>query len=123
MKSVDPGSLKDVSGRVSYLRDFIGFTTADAAAIHASKPIVATLVPGVVDAVYEKLLSFDITARSFLPRQTGYEGTAVPAGLADLTREHPQIKFRMRFLESYLAKLVTMDYEAPETWVCCNSFV
>ena len=38
--------------------------------------IVAPLVLAVAEAVYEKLLSFDITAKSFVPRQTGYTGIA-----------------------------------------------
>lgn len=116
MQHIGANSLSDLESRVSYLKDFVGFTAVDAQAIHASKPVVAALVPGIVDTVYRKLLSFDITAKSFVPRQTGYEGDA-PASLEQLNLEHPQIKFRMSFLKGYLVKLVTMDYEQASTWV------
>lgn len=117
MQHIDPASLSELESRVSYSRAFVGFTAEDAKVIHDSKPVVAALVPSVVDAVYRKLLSFDITAKSFVPRQTGYEGEA-PAALEDLSLDHPQIKFRMNFLKGYLVKLVTMDYDKPSTWVC-----
>lgn len=116
MQHIDPASLSNLESRVSYAKAFMGFTAEDAQAIHASKPVVAALVPAVVDTVYKKLLSFDITAKSFVPRQTGYDGEA-PTALEDLNLEHPQIKFRMSFLKGYLVKLVTMDYDQPSTWV------
>lgn len=115
MQHISPESLSDLPTRIKYLRDFIGFTSEDAGAIHASKPVVAPLVPVVVDAVYTKLFSFDITSKSFIPRQTGYEGET-PEKLTDLNLEHPQIKFRRDFLAGYLVKLVTLDYEKDETW-------
>jgi hypothetical protein len=115
MQHIDPESLSNLESRVSYSKSFVGFTTEDAQAIHDSKPVVAALVPTVVDEVYKKLLSFDITAMSFVPRQTGYEGEA-PAALEDLNLDHPQIKFRMSFLKGYLVKLVTMDYDKASTW-------
>lgn len=65
--------------------------------------------------MYTKLLSFDITAAAFVPRQTGFAGEA-PADIRDLSHSHPQIKFRKDFLARYLAKLVALDYESPESW-------
>ena len=109
----------DLAYRIQYLRDFIGFTAEDAATLHASAPVVAPLVPLVVDTVYEKLLSFDVTAKAFVPRQTGYQGQT-PKGLTDLTPNHPQIKFRKDFLARYLGKLVTMDYDKLESWEYLN---
>ncbi|PPQ68286.1 hypothetical protein CVT24_005102 [Panaeolus cyanescens] len=115
MQHIDPASLADLSTRVQYLRDFIGFTEKDAEALHAAAPVVAPLVPVIVDTVYDKLFKFDVTAQSFVPRQTGYTGEA-PVSLKDLNVEHPQIKFRKDFLSRYLVKLVTMDYEKFESW-------
>jgi Protoglobin len=105
----------DLSYRIRYLRDFISFTNEDAATLHAAAPVVSPLVPVVVNAVYEKLLSFDVTAKSFVPRQTGYSGDA-PTKLEDLSQDHPQIKFRKDFLARYLVKVVSMDYEKEESW-------
>ncbi|KAH6897732.1 Protoglobin-domain-containing protein [Coprinopsis sp. MPI-PUGE-AT-0042] len=101
--------------RIQYLRDFISFTAEDAATLHTAAPVVSPLVPIVVNAVYDKLLSFDVTAKAFVPRQTGYSG-ATPTKLEDLNQEHPQIKFRKDFLARYLVKLVSMDYEKEESW-------
>lgn len=115
MEHISAASLNQLQPRVQYLRKFIGFTKEDAAVLHSAKPVVAPLVPVVVDAVYVKLSSFDITWKSFLSRQTGYEGDT-PATLADLGVDHPQINFRKDFLKGYLVKLVTMDYEADSSW-------
>jgi hypothetical protein len=115
MQHISESSLEYLPSRIEYLRSFIGFTSEDAAALHAAKPVVGPLVPAVVEMVYEKLFTFDITAKSFVPRQTGYEGTP-PTALSDLKQDHPQIKFRKDFLKAYLVKLVTLDYEKIESW-------
>ncbi|KDR71126.1 hypothetical protein GALMADRAFT_254327 [Galerina marginata CBS 339.88] len=115
MQHISEQSLVDLPSRIQYLRDFIEFTEKDAAVLHASRDVVAPLVPAIVDAVYVKLLSFDITAQSFVPRQTGYSGKS-PASLSDLSLTHPQISFRKDFLKGYLVKLVTMDYSKPSSW-------
>jgi len=117
MQSIDPKSLSTLQTRITYLKSFINFTEADAAALHAARPVVESLIPTIVDAVYKKLLSYDITAKAFVPRQTGYEGVA-PTKLEDLDLEHPMVKFRMGFLKGYLQKLVVMDYDDSRTWVC-----
>src|SRR4029450_920891 len=71
---------------------------------------LAPLVPQLVDAVYDKLFSYDATKRHFVPRQSGYDGP-VPADLATLTQDHEQIQFRKQHLARYLAKLVTAPYD------------
>lgn len=116
MQHIDAPALSSLPPRISYLTSFIGFTPTDALALHAAQPAVAALIPSVVEAVYRKLLAFDITAAAFVPRQTGYHGEA-PAGVRELTLEHPQVRFRMDFLKAYLRKLVVMDYELESTWV------
>lgn len=119
MQHIDSESLNDLPSRIDYLRKFIEFTSDDAAALHAAKPLVAPLVPVVVDAVYTKLLSFDITSRAFTPEQTGQD-KAVAAKVSDLSHTHPQIKFRKDFLTRYLVQLVSLDYEKPESWEYLN---
>ena len=115
MAHIPEGSLDSLPERLDYLKRFIGFTAEDAAALHAAAGVVGPLVPAIVEAVYTKLLEFDITAKAFVPRQTGYTGAA-PAAVAELTLEHPQIRFRKDFLAGYLVKLVTMDYAQPASW-------
>ncbi len=112
MTHVDEARLEfDLDYRFAYLAGFIGFGPADVAAVHAAAPHLAPLVPGLVDAVYAKLAERDATWRHFVPRQHGYAGE-VPAGIADLTPDHPQIAFRKQHLGNYLVALVTRPYDA-----------
>jgi hypothetical protein len=111
MTAIDEPRLeKDLGYRFGYLAEFIGFGPADVAAVHAAAPLLAPLVPGLVDAVYRKLHSYDATWRHFLPRQHGYEGQ-VPLTLDTLTMDHPQIAYRKEHLARYLAHLVTRPYD------------
>ncbi len=106
----EPRLESDVGYRFEYVAKFIGFGPDDVAAVHAAAPVLAPLVPGLVDAVYTKLFQQDATWRHFLPRQSGYAG-AVPLTLDELTPDHPQIAFRKQHLGRYLAALVTKPYD------------
>jgi len=111
MKAIDEERLEtDLGYRFGYLAEFMGFGAQDVSAIHAAAPALAPLVPGLVDAVYEKLQGYDATWRHFLPRQSGYEGM-VPERLEDLTPDHDQIQFRKQHLGRYLVSLVTRAYD------------
>ncbi len=111
MKRIDEPKLEtDLGYRFEYLAGFMGFGADDVAAIHAAAPALAPLVPGLVDAVYEKLHAYDATWRHFLPRQHGYTGD-VPPDLTALTPDHEQIQFRKQHLARYLAGLVTKPYD------------
>jgi hypothetical protein len=52
--------------------DFIDLSSDGAAELYSSLDVVAPLVPAIVEAAYEKLLSFDITAKSLVPHQIAY---------------------------------------------------
>ncbi|MBT6156293.1 MAG: hypothetical protein HOL01_09190 [Planctomycetaceae bacterium] len=110
MQKVDEARLEtDLQYRFEYLSEFIGFDESDVAVIHASAGYLAPHIPGIVERTYEKLLSYDATARHFVPRQHGHEG-GVPAGLEDLSANHEQIRFRMEHLSRYLMQLVGHAY-------------
>lgn len=115
MQHIEITSLGSLPERIAYLKAFLNFTSEDVASLHAAKPVVAPLIPTVLDAVYTKLLSFDVTAASFVPRNTDYGGET-PKTVQDLTLESPQIAFRKGFLQNYLVELVTADYENEKTW-------
>jgi hypothetical protein len=111
MKRIDEKRLEsDVAYRVGYVSEFMGFGAEDVAAIHSSAAALAPLVPNLVDAVYDKLFSYDATKRHFVPRQSGYEG-AVPESLESLSQDHEMIQFRKNHLARYLAALVTRPYD------------
>lgn len=101
---------RDLGYRFDYLAEFMGFGPEDVAAIHSAAPLLAPLVPRLVDAVYVKLFAYDATKRHFLPRQHGYDGE-LPAELDALTLEHDQIAFRKSHLAAYFERLVTQAYD------------
>jgi hypothetical protein len=111
MQHIDEPRLEtDLQYRFDYLAEFMGFGSDDIAVIHGAAPLLAPLVPDLVDAVYQKLHTYDATWRHFLPRQAGYEGDT-PLTLKQLTLDHPQIIFRKQHLARYLEKLVTAKYD------------
>ena len=112
MKHIDESRLEtDIGYRFEYLADFMGFTSDDIDTIHGSAEVLAPLVPGLVDAVYDRLFSFDSTKRHFVPRQHGYEGQ-LPEGIDELEQSHEMIQFRKTHLTNYLVALVTRPYDA-----------
>jgi Protoglobin len=112
MKRIDEPRLEeDTAYRVAYLSEFMGFGADDIAVIHGATSHLAPLVPVLVDAVYDKLFSFDATKRHFVSRQSGYSGP-LPNSIEALTQDHEMIQFRKAHLARYLAALVTRDYDA-----------
>jgi len=111
MKNIDEAQLEsDLSYRFSYLAEFMGFGQEDIYAIHGAAVHLGPLVPGLVDAVYDKLFSYDATKRHFIPRQSGYEGD-LPENIDELKQDHEMIQFRKQHLGRYLTRLVTNDYD------------
>lgn len=100
----------DLWYRFQYLAKFVGFGPDDIAALKQAAPLVAPVVPSIVDAVYVKLFSFDITKEVFLNRNEGFRGN-LASNLDSLDLNNDQIKFRKDFLGKYLVKLVTGDYD------------
>ena len=111
MTHIDEPRLEtDLGYRFGYVAGFMGFGPDDIAAIHGAAPHLAPLVPALVDAVYDRLHTYDATWRHFVPRQHGYTGD-VPTTVEGLTMDHPQIAFRKQHLGRYLANLVTKPYD------------
>jgi Protoglobin len=112
MKHIDETRLEtDLGYRVGYVTEFMGFNADDVAALHASAEVLAPIVPALVDAVYDKLFSYDCTKRHFVPQQSGYSGP-VPKDIEGLHMDHEMIQFRKQHLGRYLASLVTRPYDA-----------
>jgi hypothetical protein len=105
---VDPSSLNDLTSRIAYLKSFLQFSPDDGKAIQSAKALVGPAVPAIVDAVYNHLLSFDITAKHFATQQPEENAPdSVANAVEDLHINHPNIKHRMDFLNAYLVKLVS----------------
>ncbi|KAG2386382.1 hypothetical protein C9374_002828 [Naegleria lovaniensis] len=102
----------DLHYRFDYVCKFVGFGSEDVEAIHNSASILAPLVPTVVDLVYVKLFSFDVTKKVFLVRNDQFTGE-MEKNLDELSdTKSEQIKFRKDMLSKYLVKLVTADYSS-----------
>ncbi len=98
MQTIDEPKLEtDLQYRFEYVAEFIGFGEQDVEAIHGAAGLLAPLVPGLVDAVYNKLFTYNATKRHFVPRQDGYEGE-LPTDIESLTQDHDIIKFRKQHL-------------------------
>jgi hypothetical protein len=111
MKNIDEQKLEsDLGYRFGYVTEFMGFGEDDIAAIHGSAAHLAPIVPQLVDAVYEKLFSYDATKRHFVPRQSGYDGD-VPDSVESLQMDHEMIEFRKQHLGRYLERIVTKPYD------------
>jgi hypothetical protein len=97
--------------RFNFVAEMANFGPDDIAAVKGSAPLLAPLVPAVVDAVYEQLFKFDITKQHFLPKTKDYEGK-VANDLKELKLDSEQVKYRKDFLGKYLVRLVTAEYDA-----------
>jgi len=100
-----------LAARVSYLHSFLDFNSDDVDALVAGARYIKPLIPAVVNIVYKKLLSYDVTARAFTTRSTSYEGPVPEAPSED----SPLIRYRKMFLRGYLNKLCT-DPSKFEFW-------
>ncbi|KIX92792.1 uncharacterized protein Z520_11455 [Fonsecaea multimorphosa CBS 102226] len=107
---------RDLAARMKYMQSFLGWDAAkDGKLIEACKPVLAPIVTKVVDAVYDQLLKYDITAASFAPKQSQEGGATVDASVRDLHANHENIKFRKDFLKGYLVRLVSNHDWTPES--------
>jgi hypothetical protein len=112
MKSIDEARLEsDPQYRYEYLAEFIGFGPDDVKLIQGAAPHLGPRAPALVERTYAKLLSYDATARHFVPRQHGYDGPT-PADLSALTEDHPQIRFRKDHLNRYFLHLISRAFDA-----------
>jgi hypothetical protein len=111
MRRIDEPRLEfDLEYRFQYLTDFMNFTDDDITVIQQTASWLGGLVPNLVDAVYEKLFSYDATKRHFVPRQSGYEGK-LPTNMEEVTHTHEMIQFRKQHLGRYLVTLVTKPFD------------
>lgn len=104
--------------RFQYICEVVGFGAEDVRALHGSAPIVAPLVPSIVDAVYKKLLSYELTKSKFAQRGEGYDGNV--DGMDKLDENSEQVQFRKSILSKYLVKLVSSQYDEEFIAVYCS---
>ncbi|KAJ3364076.1 hypothetical protein GGF31_000613 [Allomyces arbusculus] len=102
LKHIDRTKLyTDVTYRVQYVSDFLDFGPDDRALISMAAPLLAPHIPAIVDNVYKTLLSYDITAQSFLHTMENYHGQVIRK-LDSLNVESELIRFRKNIFKRYL---------------------
>ena len=105
----------DMAYRFNFVAEMSDFGEEDINSIKGSAPLLAPLVPVLVDAVYAQLFKFDITKAYFLPKTKDYNGS-VASNLNDLKLDSDQVKFRSHycfFLHNTFQLLI---------WVICLLF-
>src|SRR5215212_4502216 len=84
MKRIDTAAIAaDPETRMEFLEDFVGFTEDDWKALSDSIRVIGPKLPGILDALYDHLLTFDDTRRIFL----GPRGELDPSYI-ELRKEH-----------------------------------
>ena len=63
----------------------------DRGSLPAARPVAKARIPTIVQTVYKKLLSNNITVEELVLRQTGYDGIA-PTKMEELDLNHPMVK-------------------------------
>ena len=102
MEHVDRAELyTSLPARIAYLHSFLEFGPDDVAALVAGAPYIKTVIPAIVNMVYKKLLKYDITARTFVNRDSRNEDN--PENWP--TEDDARIQHRKLFLRWYLTRL------------------
>ncbi|KAF9997058.1 hypothetical protein BGZ80_003670 [Entomortierella chlamydospora] len=98
--------------RFQYVAKFMDFGEDDIQAIKGAAELIKPLVPSVVNAVYVKLHSFDITWETMARRHEGFTPSGkVIEKASQLSEDAEQIKFRKDMLTRYFGKLLSDPYD------------
>ena len=92
--------------RFQYLSKFLDFTENDIHYLNALAPIITPLIPVLVDTVYRKLFSYDITKRYFTLRNQGFEDFGEIKD-NNLTLDSARMIFQKDMLSIYLKRILT----------------
>lgn len=120
MQHIPPKSLSFLPSRQSYTLSFLSLNPHDGALINASAPHIVPLIPTVLDVIYTKLLSYDITAQAFAPvrpNNDGHKGSKIDEkrAVGELHLQHENILRRKDFLRAYLFKIAKNQDWSPES--------
>lgn len=86
--------------RFEYLSKFLNFTSKDIETLNRWAPIVSPQIPVIVDKVYRKLFSFDLTKNKFLVNEKKIDN-----GNVDAYFQTRQMSFRRDMLSFYLKRI------------------
>jgi hypothetical protein len=101
--------------RFDYLSKFLNFTPDDIAMVNAFASILSPRIPVIVDTVYRKLFSYDITKHYFLIQNQGFDKFSCD-NENNLTLESAQMTFQKNMLSMYLKRVLT-EHEWNDTFL------
>jgi hypothetical protein len=99
---------KDLRYRFDYISKFLDFTQHDINILNLLPPIIFPLLPNIVEKIYKKLYTFDITQNYFLLRHDGFENF-LPNKEYGITLLSAQIDYRKDMLSVYLRHVLTQN--------------
>ncbi|KAG8900216.1 hypothetical protein FRB99_006186 [Tulasnella sp. 403] len=112
IQHVDAKAIKtSLHARVSYLLSFIGFNSADVQALQNVAPLIRPHITAIVDSMYRKLMSYDITKASLIEPS----GAHVPREEI-VTKERDRIRYMTSFMSHWVLKLFIADWEDIQTF-------
>lgn len=96
----------DLRYRFEFLAKFIDFTQDDVVALNTLAPIIFPTLPEMVETLYKKLYSFDVTKRYFHLRNDGFETFATNRE-GGLTLDFVQTEYRKDMFTVYFKRVLT----------------
>ncbi|MCJ1236282.1 hypothetical protein MMC14_004261 [Varicellaria rhodocarpa] len=124
MQHISPTTLCSLPHRLNYTLSFLNLDPSiDGQAITRSAALLGPLLPTILDAVYTKLLSYDITAKAFLsplpsPSLSPPNHATTPPppqNPQQLHLTHAHILRQKTFLKAYLLRIATNEDWSPNS--------
>ena len=101
----------ELPSKYNFLLSFIEFGPDEIRTIHEISPKLVSLLPEIVDEIYEKMLEFNVIRKHFVVRHYGFKGE-VPTNIADVTPTQEQVEFRKQRLINYFTELFLGEFDA-----------
>ncbi|CAF0943794.1 unnamed protein product [Rotaria sordida] len=96
----------DLNYRFNYISKFIDFNQDDIKILNTLAPIIFPLLPTIVETVYKKLYTYDITKDYFLIHHDGFEQFS-PNKDHGITLDSVQVDYRKDMLSIFLTHVFT----------------
>jgi hypothetical protein len=100
--------ITDLRYRFNYLSKFIDFNQDDITMLNKLEPIISPNLPTIVETVYKKLYSYDITKEYFLMRHDGFENFSLDKE-AGITLDSIQVDYRKDMLSVFIKHILTQN--------------
>ncbi|UJR22157.1 hypothetical protein I4U23_025221 [Adineta vaga] len=96
----------DLRYRFDFLSKFIDFNQDDVVMLNTLAPIIFPHLPAMVETLYRKLYSFDVTKRYFHIRNDGFESFPINKE-AGITLDFVQTEYRKDMFSVYFKRVLT----------------